>query len=121
MTFENIVVTLEGEETPLPKTVKILHKTFALRERGYNESFGNHRLAEINFMNNEINYLPLDNSEVVDSIIHELLHGLFHMFAIGLNEEAEEQVVTALATGITTVMLDNPDLFYSLQDMLVDD
>ena len=117
MTNKTIQVTLE-DSVKLPEAIKILHKTFSLRERTYNESFGNSRLAEINFMANEINYLPLDNSEVVDSIIHEVLHGLFAMFDIKMEEQEEEHVVSALATGLTTVMKDNPDLFYSLQDML---
>lgn len=105
-------------EEHLPNKIKILHKEFNLRQRDFKESFGNARLAEIDFMANEINYLPIDNSEVVDSIIHEVLHGLCHMFQAGLEPDVEERVVSVLATGLTTVMRDNPDLMYSLQDML---
>lgn len=118
MAGKKIEVVLEEDKLALPESIKILHKVFTLREREYHESFGNHRLAEINFMANDINYLPVDNSEVVDSIIHEILHGLFHMFDIGMTDEQEEHVVSTLATGLTTIMKDNPDLFYSLQDML---
>jgi len=106
----------------LPDTIKILHKDFNLRERSFSESFGNARLAEIDFMKNEINFIPIEGSETVDSIIHEMLHGLFAMFDINasMSMEDEEHIVSALATGITTVMRDNPDLFYALQDMLDD-
>lgn len=109
---------LNQDEVALPDTIKILHKVFALRERAYKESFGNARLAEINFMDGEINYLKLQNSEVVDSILHEVLHGVIHMFALDIGPEEEEQLVSAVATGITTVMKDNPDLMPALQDML---
>ncbi len=111
------------EEYGLPDEVKILHKIFTLRERDFKESFGNTRLAEINFMQNEINYLPLGGSETVDSIVHEILHGIVGMFNINfkLTEAEEEYIVSTLATGLVTVMKDNPDLFYSLQDMLEDE
>ena len=102
----------------LPDFIKILHKDFQLRERDYSESSGNHRLAEINFMKSEINYLPIEGSEVVDSVIHEVLHGLFHMFDIGVEDGLEEHIVSALATGLTTIMRDNPSLMPALQEML---
>jgi hypothetical protein len=109
-------------EPVLPTEIKILHKTFSLHHRQWEESFGNGRLAEINFMNNEINYLPLSGSETVDSIVHELLHGVFHMFNSNakLSEDEEEHIVSTLAIGIVTIMSDNPDLFPVLQDMLDD-
>lgn len=107
----------------LPDGIKILHKVFKLRERDYKESFGNTRLAEIDFMASEINYLPLGGSETVDSIVHEVLHGIVSMFGINakLSHDEEEYFVSTLATGLVTVMKDNPDLFYALQDMLEDE
>ena len=115
-----IVVTPEEDTLVLPESIKILHKDFSLREREYSESFGNHRLAEINFMKEEINYLPLQGSETVDSILHEILHGVFHMFNLNhkMSDDEEEHLVTVLATGLTTVMKDNPELMDALQDML---
>ena len=112
-----IEVQLE-DQLALPESIKILHKVFDLRERQYHESFGNHRLAEINFLAEEINYLPVAKTETVDSIIHEVLHGLFAMFDLKMSDDQEEHVVSALATGLTTVMKDNPDLFPALQDMV---
>lgn len=110
----------EIDTIALPETVKIMHKVFDLRERSYKESFGNTRLAEIDFMNNDINYLPLKGSESVDSIIHEILHGIFGVMQVDqhFTGDQEEYLVSALATGLTTVMVDNPDLFDALQDML---
>jgi len=117
-----VVFTPEPEidTIALPETVKILHKVFDLRERDYKESFGNTRLAEIDFMHNDINYLPIQGSESVDSIIHEILHGIFGLMQIDQHytHDQEEYIVSAMATGITTVMKDNPDLFDALQDML---
>lgn len=115
---------IDASETyGLPDEVKILHKIFTLRERDYKESFGTTRLAEIDFMQNEINYIPLGGSETVDSIVHEILHGIVGMFNINfkLTMDEEEYIVSTLATGLVTVMKDNPDLFYSLQDILEDE
>lgn len=74
-------------------------------------------------MESEINYLPMGGSETVDSIIHEILHGIVGMFNINfkLTHDEEEYIVATLSTGIVTVMKDNPDLFYSLQDMIEDE
>jgi len=59
----------------------------------------------------------------VDSIVHEVLHGIVAMFGINakLTNDEEEYFVSTLATGIVTVMKDNPELFYALQEMLEDE
>lgn len=101
----------------LPSSIKILHKDFDLEERSYEDFKTDNRLAEINFIKAKINYLPLPGTETVDSIIHEVLHGIWRMMDLEMEEE-EEHIVTVLATGLTTVMRDNPDLFLKLQDMV---
>ena len=106
------------ETLSLPETVKILHRTFKLQERGYKESFGAPHLAQIDFVNSEISYLNLGGTETVDSVIHEILHGLFYTMRIDVDDTTEERIVSALSSGLVTVMVDNPDLFYSLQDMI---
>ena len=46
---------------------------------------------------------------VVDTLIHELLHAIWHEY--GLDEkEDEERAVLMLATGLTQVLADNPHL-----------
>lgn len=106
----------------LPDSIKIMHKRFDLRERTGKETITDGRLAEINFLEAEISYLKLEGSEVVDSLIHEILHGIFKMTNLrnGMNEEDEEHIVTVLATGLTTVMADNHGLFPALQELLND-
>ena len=103
---------------PVPDTVKILHKVFKLKVR--EPVFGDDKLGEFDRVKSEINYVPLLGSETVDTIIHELLHGVFSAFYLSnqMEQEEEEQIVSLLATGLTTIMKDNPTLFKSLQDML---
>jgi hypothetical protein len=101
----------------LPSSIRILHKKFALVERTPQQFMADNRLAEINFVEAEINYLPLPGTETVDSIVHEVLHGVWKMMDLGLEDE-EEHVVTALATGLTTVLRDNPTLFPKLQELV---
>ena len=77
-------------------------------------------MGEFDPVKAEINYVPLLGSETVDTIIHEILHGIYSAFYMGdpNDPEEEERVVSLMATGLTTIMKDNPKLFKSLQDML---
>lgn len=50
-------------------------------------------------------------AEELDTVIHELLHALANVMTIGFADaEMEEMVVRKLGTGITGVLLDNPEL-----------
>lgn len=113
----------EIPDRTLPDSIKIMHKRFKLRERTGKETITDGRLAEINFLEAEISYLALEGSEVVDSLIHEIIHGIFKMTNLrnGMDAEDEEHIVTVLATGLTTVMVDNPTLFHSLQELIDND
>jgi hypothetical protein len=61
----------------------------------------------------------LAEKEVVDTLMHEILHAINHMFGIKFaGHEDEEIIVNALAHGITTAMRDNPDFFRWMIDTL---
>lgn len=103
----------------IPKTVKVLYKNYDLIQRQStdeilsNGSYGTHYpvLSKIEWVKHS---KPEDN---VDTIIHELLHAVFDLFRIKEND-TEEEIVTKLSTGMTTLMKDNKKLFYALLDML---
>lgn len=46
--------------------------------------------------------------DAVDTLLHEILHAAFHSYKI--ETEDEERIVERLATALTTVFRDNPDL-----------
>jgi hypothetical protein len=49
-------------------------------------------------------------SEIVNTILHEMLHGVVYMFDINFrNLREEEKVVRKMANGLHTVFKDNPE------------
>jgi hypothetical protein len=94
-----------------------LHKDFAIEVRDPIASVGDGKLGEVNFIKSVIQYVPFNNSESADTLLHEVLHCLWRAFDLGLEDE-EEHIVSVLATGLTTVMRDNPQLFPALQKIV---
>jgi hypothetical protein len=45
----------------------------------------------------------------VDTVLHEILHGIFAVFRLK-GKEGEEHLVSTIATGLTMVLRDNPKL-----------
>jgi hypothetical protein len=107
----------------LPETVKIFHYTYNIIPEDFRDMAGHGKLGEINFHKNTIRYVETGGTETVDTFIHELLHGIWHAMDLdyGLADDVEEHLVLTLATGLTTIMVDNPKLFNSLQKMLEKD
>jgi len=69
-------------------------------------------VGEIDMKNGHIRYVrEKSGSETVDTIIHEIMHGVARMYGIFPDPEIEEVVVSKMATGFTTVMTDNQPLF----------
>ncbi len=48
-------------------------------------------------------------SRTVETFIHEILHAVYYEYGIQ-DEDEEERIVTALATGFSQVIKDNPEL-----------
>lgn len=99
--------------------VKILHATYDLKERtspseilDYN-SYGNHIP-----LSRRIEYIQSEKSEdTVDTLIHEMLHAIYGMFGL-TQKDTEDEIVSRLALGLTTIMKDNKKFFQQLLDML---
>lgn len=59
-------------------------------------------------------YAPVEQA---DTLLHEILHGVVWGMKLGLSPSKEEKIVCALASGLTAVLQDNPQLrAYLLQD-----
>lgn len=99
----------------LPKFIRILHSTYKIDTSNELAMAAKGRLGEIMFDDRVISMTEQSPSDVVDTLIHEMLHGLCNAFAMDMKIDLEERVVTSLATGLVTIMMDNPDLFPTLQ------
>ena len=55
--------------------------------------------------------------EEYDTLIHELLHAIWFIMSIDYGGLDEESVVRRLASGLTGVFLDNPELLTYLQSI----
>ena len=51
----------------------------------------------------------LDAIVVADTFLHEILHAVWHEYNLQ-DDDREERIVHTLATGLTQVMHDNPEL-----------
>ena len=90
----------------LPKKIKIGPKTYAVVVSDvlkYNSFKATHNYDK-SLIQVEENHPP--GVDLVDSLWHEILHGLFDQYEIKTPEE--EQFVSCLAHGITAIFVDNP-------------
>lgn len=103
----------------VPKTIKILHKTYDVIERTNPTEMLNHPVyGTSNAVLNKIEWLRHEKeSENVDTVIHEILHSIWNVFGL-TDKDREEEIVTRLSLGLTTVMGDNKKLFQALLDAL---
>lgn len=91
----------------LPKRVRVFGKVYkVLMERPDGGSCG-----ECDFDSTTIRVAP-DLSPVVqaDTFLHEVLHATLHEMQVGLSYKTEEKAVNAIATGLTGVLQDNPEV-----------
>jgi len=62
-----------------------------------------------------------DNRDCVEhtnTILHEILHAIFHTQGAGLSAKEEERIVNIVANGLTQVLRDNSDFIQSVLDDL---
>lgn len=56
--------------------------------------------------------------ERVNTLIHEVLHAIWHTQAVGCSDAEEERIVNSMANGLTQVFRDNPRLIkFMLSDL----
>lgn len=55
--------------------------------------------------------------EEADTLIHEILHAVWYTMSISMGGAGEEEVVRRMASGLTAVMLDNPQLLKYLSSV----
>jgi hypothetical protein len=102
----------------LPKEVRILHSTFKVRTDNQEYLDGMERYGEMNHSKKQISIADQAASDVVDTFVHEVFHGISCLMDIFEDKSIEEHVVTTLATGLTTFMMDNPEVLPMLQEII---
>jgi len=58
-----------------------------------------------------------DDVALLDTVLHELFHAIYHVYNIKDDDE-EERTVHTLATGFTQVLLDNPQLVKYINEVI---
>jgi len=93
-----------------PKRIKIGYLDFKLVPRSKKWSIKHKAVGMCVPEDGHIAYYSKQKkSEVVNTIIHELLHGVVYMFDINFRSlRDEERVVRKMANGLHTVLKDNP-------------
>jgi hypothetical protein len=96
----------------VPKKVKIGYLTFDIDSKDSAWKDRNKAVGMCKVEQSLIEYCKEQSSpEIVNTIIHEILHALVYVFDIEFdNTKKEESLVTKMANGIHTLLLDNPDL-----------
>jgi hypothetical protein len=113
---------LQKPLAPLPSSVKIGFRNYTineLKENAFNDEgealLGRHDWKGVIEINPH--FQP---EEVVNSFIHEILHGIVDVYNIGIDKEAEELYVRQLANPLTALLKDNPDLLKWIFNVLND-
>lgn len=93
-----------------PKRVKIGYSEFKIIPRSHHWGKRNKAFGECAPDQAKIQYDSTQKqSELVNTILHETLHGIVYMFDINFKSQRdEENVVRKMANGLHTVFRDNP-------------
>lgn len=97
----------------IPEKAKILYKEYAVEQQKNLHDEGADLYGQIHYLPESI-FLNADSSEEQKkaTLIHELIHGMDEMFAIGLKEKQVEKLGNALYM----LIKDNPDMFERSDD-----
>lgn len=100
--------------TKIPKKIKVGPFEYAVELLHGGQANAENVFGKANHNQRKI-ILADDNSEQQqkNTLLHEVIHAVWRVWGMDFQHEkdTEEQVVTVLANGLHTVMLDNPKLF----------
>lgn len=57
-----------------------------------------------------------DNRQAVDTLVHEILHGIFAAYKLHASTRDEERIVSCVARGLLEVFSNNPKLVSFIQE-----
>ncbi len=103
----------------IPKKVKIGYADFDIQARHKEWTARTKALGMCHPEKSLIEYARNQNEEeMLNTIIHEILHGIVYHFDIPFrNIKQEEAVIRKMANGLSNVFKDNPDLVRTIYKM----
>ena len=99
-----------------PKSLKLPSKVYiGYRDYDVNEMLEEEKGTHIGFHHGQYQYITINTdgkpNEVVNTLLHEILHGVLDMAGFCFEgEDDEECIVNSLGNGLTQVLRDNPDV-----------
>lgn len=102
----------------LPERVRVGYADYDVLAKDADWSSSSQRAGEHRALDHKMMVATNYNDvEMANTLIHEVLHALWHKMNLGESVN-EEDCVTTLANGLTQVWRDNPDLIRSLDSAL---
>lgn len=101
---------------PIFEHIKIGPYRFEVNERNVEWMEKNAAHGTFDTLNLQINVVTENRDKIVilDTLLHEILHGIYYLFQLSKGD-SEERVVSALSTGLLTVLIDNPEIIKYIQ------
>ena len=94
-----------------PSKIKIGYRDYKLEEWKQTVASANDAHGQFFAKEGVIGYTVEEKGvSHANTIIHECLHAIIYQWNMDLEEKVEEQVVSGLANGLTTIFVDNPKL-----------
>jgi hypothetical protein len=102
----------------VPKKVKIGYSTFNIDSKDSTWKEKNQAVGMCSVDKSLIEYCKEQSDpEIVNTVIHEILHALIYVFDMEFDSSKKEEcLVTKMANGLQTLLLDNPELLKWLSD-----
>lgn len=94
----------------VPKRIKVLYRTMDVELMDEAKTFDTGAVGQCNTLQGRIALCRwLDPQEAADTLVHELWHSVWRFMGLG-KESPEEDMASRMATGMSTVIRDNPGL-----------
>ena len=109
-------INMIGKKIAMPESIKIGYRDYKLEK--WKQTVATANEAQGQFFQKEgiIGYVTTEEGvSHANTIIHEILHAIIYQWNIELGEKEEEHLVNALSNGLTTVLVDNPELINYLK------
>ena len=100
----------------IPKEIKIAGHRYRVKSK--NGSWGNDAKLRGNCDCNKLEIKvdsTMPNSRKTETLLHEIGHAIYHEYNIH-DDDKEERIITAFATGWQQVLTDNPALIKLVQE-----
>jgi len=99
----------------LPKTLRIGYETYSLEAMAATAEDEGSFSSETNTIRAKL--AGRGERAIANTLIHEILHGIFYQSGLGETCQQEEAVVNTLANGLSQVMRDNPEAMRRILQM----